>query len=262
MNSTPDGHDVSGAPWVTTSGQEAQDDDLRASITALGTLATGRLDLEDLLASVASLAVSAIPGADGAGCTLSEDNRSDTVVTMTPFVREVDDIQYDLGQGPCISAAAEAKTMRSGSLGGDARWPKFGSKVARLGVHSAVSLPLITPTGVVGCLNVYAHAKHAFDDRAAELGAQFAIPAAIAVQTAQVLAQARRVAIQLQTALDTRGVIDRAIGIMMSRNGGTEEQAMTRLRLLSQHEHHKLATVAQGIVDEAVRRARARRADS
>lgn len=262
MNTTPDGPNSSEAPRVTATGREAQDDDLRASIIALGTLATGRLDLKDLLTSVATLAVQAIPGADGAGLTLLEDNRSDTLVMTGPFVREVDDIQYGLGQGPCISAAAEGQTMRSGSLGGDARWPKFGSRVARLGVHSAVSLPLITPTGVVGALNVYAHVKHAFTERAAELGEQFAVPAAIAVQNAQVLAQAQRLAAQLQVALDTRGVVDRAIGIMMSRNGGTEEQALTRLRLLSQHEHHKLVAVAQNIVDEAVRRARARRADS
>lgn len=262
MNPTSDEPDSSGAPWTTTIGRETQDEDLRASIVALGTLATGQLDLEELLTSVAAFAVQAIPAADGAGLTLLEDNRSDTLVTTDPFVREVDDIQYGLGQGPCISAAAEAKTMRSGSLGGDARWPKFGSRVARLGVHSAVSLPLITPTGVVGALNVYARAKHAFDERAAELGAQFAVPAAIAVQNAQVLAQAQRLGVQLQTALDTRGVVDRAIGIMMSRNGGTEQQALTRLRLLSQHEHHKMATVAQSIVDEAVRRARARRPGS
>ena len=102
-------------------------------------------------------------------------------------------------------------------------------------------------------MNVYAHAKNAFDDRAAELGEIFAVPAAIAVQNAQVLAQAQRLAARLQAALETRGVIDRAIGIMMSRSGGTEHEAFERLRALSQHEHHKLVVVAQQIIDEAVR---------
>ena len=45
-----------------------------------------------------------------------------------------------------------------------------------------------------------------------------AVPAAVAVQNAQVLAQTQRLAAQLQSALETRGVIDRAIGIMMSRS--------------------------------------------
>jgi len=47
----------------------------------------------------------------------------------------------------------------------------------------------------------------------------------------------------------------------MSRSGGTEAEALDRLRTLSQHQHEKLPVVAQSIVQEAVRRARARRTD-
>jgi GAF domain-containing protein len=111
---------------------------------------------------------------------------------------------------------------------------------------------------VVGAMNVYAHGKNVFDDRAAKLGEIFAAPAAIAVHNAHVLAQTRRLANQLQTALEIRGVIDRAVGILMSRSGTTEHEALERLRSLSQHEHRKLAEVARQIVDEAVARARAR----
>ncbi len=236
----------------------AEDTDLRHSLASLARLGSNRLGLEDLLTRVATYAVQAIPGADGAGLTLLEDDRADTIVATAAFVHEVDDIQYGMGQGPCISAAAEARTMMSGSLGADPRWPRFGGAVARLGVHSVVSLPLVTPDGVVGAMNVYAHDKFAFDDRAAELGEIFAMPAAIAVQNAQVLAQTQRLAERLQAALEARGVIDRAVGIMMSRSGSTEEQALKRLRTLSQHEHTKLVEVARQVVDEAVRRARVR----
>jgi GAF domain-containing protein len=237
------------------------DDDLRESLVALSHLATGKLDLKSTLTQVASFAVRAIPGADGAGLTLLERDRADTMVATADFVHEVDAIQYSIREGPCISAAAEGRTMRSGSLGGDSRWSKFGARVARLGVHSVVSLPLVTPDGVVGAMNVYAHAKNAFGDQAAHIGELFAVPAAIAVQNAQVLAQTQRLAEQLHTALDTRGVVDRAVGILMSRSGYSETEALQRLRALSQNEHRKLALVAQGIVDEAVRRARARQAD-
>jgi len=47
---------------------------------------------------VAAYAVRAIPGADGAGLTLLEDDRADTIVAAAPFVREIDDIQYGIGQ--------------------------------------------------------------------------------------------------------------------------------------------------------------------
>jgi GAF domain-containing protein len=255
----PSDHDAQGeTAQQAAERQYAEEEDLRESIVALSRLASDRLPLEGLLTQVATYAVQAIPGADGAGLTLLERDRADTIVATAPFVTEIDDIQYGMNQGPCISAAREGQTVLSGSLGADPRWPRFGGRVARLGVHSALSLPLITPDGVVGAMNVYAHGKNAFDDRAAELGQIFAGPAAIAVQNAHVLAQTRRLANQLQSALEVRGVIDRAVGILMSRSGSTEHEALERLRSLSQHEHRKLAEVARQIVDEAVARARAR----
>ena len=237
---------------------ESEDDDLVVSLAALSGLSAARLSLEDLLTEVATFAVQAIPGADGAGLTLIEEDRADTIVKSAPFVREIDDIQYGLGEGPCISAAAQGEPMRSGSLGGDPRWPRFGPRAGRLGVHSVLSLPLISADQVVGAMNVYAHAKEAFDDRAEHLGQLYAVPAAIAVQNAQVLAQTQRLAGRLQSVLTNRAVIDQAIGILMSRSGVSQDEAFSRLRLLSQREHAKVAVVAEGIVREAVRRARAR----
>jgi GAF domain-containing protein len=242
----------------SVSERSAEEHDLQEGLAGLSRLATNRLGLEELLTRVATYAVKAIPGADGAGLTLLEDDRSNTIVATATFVSEVDDIQYGLGQGPCITAARDGETVISGSLGSDPRWRRFGGAVARLGVHSALSLPLVTADGVVGAMNVYAHDKHVFDERAAELGEIFAVPAAIAVQNAQVLAQTQRLAAQLQSALETRGVIDRAVGILMSRTGGTEDEALARLRTLSQNEHRKLVVVARQIIDEAVRRAQAR----
>jgi GAF domain-containing protein len=231
--------------------------DLQQGLVALSRLATSRLSLEESLTQVARLAVQAIPGAEGAGLTMLQEDRADTIVTSVPFVAEVDAIQYGIGQGPCISAANEAHTVVSGSLGADKRWPLFGSKVARLGVHSALSLPLLTSDGVVGAMNIYAKGKHVFDDRAAKIGELFALPAAIAVQNAQVLDQAKRTATQLQVALESRSTIDRAVGILISRNGVTEDEALARLRALSQREHQKLQEVARSIVAEAIRRGRA-----
>jgi len=59
------------------------------------------------------------------------------------------------------------------------------------------------------------------------LGALFAVPAAIAVQNAHILAQTQRLADQLQVAVSERGVVDRAIGIIMSRTGVTEPRLWT-----------------------------------
>lgn len=259
---SPDAYDESASVPTETLAlrHDAEDDELRQSLTALSRLSSRDLGLEELLSRVALFAVRAIPGAEGAGLTLLQEAGRDTVVNTAPFVAEVDDIQYTLGQGPCIDAANHGRTVISGSLGGDRRWPRFGGRVARLGVHSVISLPLVVSSGVVGAMNVYAHDKHVFDERAAALGELFAEPAAIATQNAHNLSEARRAAARLQAALESQSVVDQAIGIMIARSGGTAAEARDRLRTLSQHEHLKLTALAQQIVDEAVRRARGRAA--
>src|ERR1700712_1095866 len=161
-----------------------------------------------MLTNIASYAVRANPRADGAGLTLLEDGRADTIVKTTPFVQQIDDIQYGLGEGPCITAAGTGQPVRSGSLGSDARWPRFGPQASTLGVHSVLSLPLRTPDGVVGAMNVCAHNRDVFDERAENLVMLFAVPAAVAVQNAHTLAQATRLATRLQAAVNARAEIE------------------------------------------------------
>ncbi len=254
-------------PALSPEQADADEADLQASLGGLASLVTGTIGLSDLLEQVATFAARAIPGADGAGVTLLRmdrvDNRVEALAASHSFVSEIDEIQYvTLNEGPCITAATEARTVRSGSLGGEKMWPRFGPRVGRLGVHSALSLPLLLPGQVVGAINVYARSKDVFDDHAAELGELFAAPAAVAVHNAQILTQALALAVQLQTALSSRPVIDQAIGLLRGRTGGTAEEAFARLRAISQSEHTKLADVAQRIVDEAVRRARSRHTNS
>ncbi len=241
--------------------------DLQAGITDLTSLVAGSLGLDVLLERVAAAAAHAIPGADGAGVTLlridSGQNTVEALAASHPFVSVIDEIQYvTVQEGPCITAALERRTVRSGSLGGEKMWPHFGPRVGRLGVHSALSLPLLLPGQLVGAINVYAHGKDVFDDHAAELGELFAAPAAVAVHNAHILTQALTLAAQLQAALATRPVIDQAIGLLLGRSGGTAADAFARLRAISQHEHLKVSEVAQRIVDDAVRRARARHSDT
>jgi len=237
---------------------------LQSNLSDLAGLVVGTLGLEDLLARVATFASRAIPGADGAGVTLldvSQDgHRVEALAASHPFVSQIDEIQYvTLREGPCITAASERRTVRSGSLGGERMWPRFGPRVGRLGIHSALSLPLILPGHLVGAINVYARGKDVFDDRAVELGELFASPAAVAVHNAQILTQAMALTTQLQAALSSRPVIDQAIGLIRGRSGGTAEEAMDRLRAISQAEHTKVVDVARHLLDEAVGRARARR---
>lgn len=239
--------------------QDKDQDDLSAALRGMSTMLTGPGNLEETLTHVAEFAVQAIPGADGAGLTLlAEGQRRQTIVASAEFVRQVDDIQYGIEEGPCITAVDQRVTVTSGSLGGDAQWPHFGPRVGRLGVHSVLSLPLLVPGRVVGAMNVYAHSRDAFSVEAVRLGELFAVPAAVSVLNAQLIADSQRLVGQLSEALTSRSTIDQALGLLMAMYSDTAEDAFVRLTTISQHRNRKLRIVAQELLEDGVRRARAR----
>jgi GAF domain-containing protein len=231
---------------------------LGVSLAALADLPLFPQSLKDTLIRVATLASSAIPGADGAGLTLLEAARDDMIVASAHFVAAVDEVQYRVGEGPCLQAVEAGAIQMSGSLGGEVRWPRFGPQAGRLGVHSALSLPLLLKDQVVGSLNVYGQARNAFDTRSVRIGALFARPAAVTVANALLLEESRRLSTQLERALVSHATIDRAIGIGMSRTGCSADDALQHLRELSKSSRTKLVDVCQQIVDSAVARARER----
>jgi GAF domain-containing protein len=236
------------------------DSDLESSLTQLADVVLRHQPLEATLVEVAAFATSAIPGADGTGLTLLENDRADTIVAGADFVRTVDDVQYRLGEGPCLLAVQTGAIQVSGSLGGEARWPRFGPRAGRMGVHSALSVPLLIGEQVIGALNLYGHARDAFAARSIRIGELFARPAAVTVANALLLEESRRLTGQLGRALGSRAVIDQAIGILMSRGGISDAEAFETLRRMSQSSGNRIAEVARQLVDQAVGRARERRA--
>jgi GAF domain-containing protein len=230
---------------------------LALGLAGLSRLVSDTGTLEELLTQVATFAVRAVPGADGAGVTMLDRGEPDTIVASAAFVRDVDAVQYRLREGPCVSAAATGRTTGSAALGEDGHWPTFGPLAAQLGVHSALSLPLLLEGEVLGALNVYAYERAAFSASARRTGELFAGPAGVAVHNARLLAQVRRLTTTLQLALTNRATIDQAIGILRSRWGVSADEASAQLRVMSDHEHVRLSLVAAHLVQEAVREARA-----
>ncbi|WNG88477.1 GAF and ANTAR domain-containing protein [Mycobacterium sp. ITM-2016-00317] len=243
--------------------READEMDLRAGLTGVAGLVADARPVGQLLGDVAEFAAHAIPGVDGVSIALLQPELDGPQIQMfsatADFVAEIDGVQYEiLHEGPCITAMRTGRAAVSGSLGSDDRWLHFGGRVARMGVHSALSLPLVVGETVVGAVNSYARARDAFGDHAVELGSRFAASASVSVYNAQLLAGARERTERLQRALGSRAVIDQAIGILRSRSGATAEEAFDRLKRLSQADNVKLVVVAEQLVNEAVRRARAR----
>jgi len=248
-------------PELSEAQLEADDVDLLAGLTGVAGIVSGARPVSEVLEDIATFAVQAIPGADGAGATfVSEELRVVSWSVTATFVRDIDTVQYEvLGEGPCITCMESRRPAMSGSLGSDRRWPHFGGRVARMGVHSVLALPLMVGEQVIGAINSYAYEKDSFATHAVDLGSQFAGPAAVSLYNAQLLAGARERTKQLQRALVTRAVIDQAVGIIRARTGVISEEGFERLTRMSQTANTKLFVVAEQLVEEAVRRARARR---
>ncbi len=143
---------------MSTAQREADEVDLHAGLRGLAGIVAGARGVFELLGEVAEFAAHAIPGVDGAGVALIDAGEGrptlQTTAATAEFVHEIDAVQYDeLHEGPCITCMQSRRATVSGSLGSDSRWPHFGGRVARMGVHSALSLPLIVGEHVIGAIN-------------------------------------------------------------------------------------------------------------
>lgn len=236
---------------------EADEIDLQAGLAGVTGIVAGARPVDDLLALVAGFAAHAIPATDGVGISMARFQHDAIEIhsATADFVSVIERAQFDeLHEGPCITCMQSRRATVSGSLGSDSRWPHFGGRAARMSVHSVLALPLVVDGQVIGAINT----RDAFGEHAVALGSRFAATAAVSVYNAQLLANARDRTEGLQHALTSRAVIDQAIGIIRARTGVDAEDAFKRLRQLSQSDNVKLTAIAERLVDEAVRRARAR----
>jgi GAF domain-containing protein len=202
----------------------------------------------DTLVNVVELAVSTIEGCDYAGLFLVDSGVISAPVHTDPIVVEVDALQQQTNEGPCLDAIAHRLIFYVDDLSKDLRWLHFAPQATRAGIRSVLALPLLTDTRL-GTLNLYARYPSAFGvvDRAK--AAVLASMAGLALSVAHSHEDEERRAANLQTALASRETIGEAMGILMERERITADQAFDVLRRASQHLNLKLREVAQNLID-------------
>jgi transcriptional regulator with GAF, ATPase, and Fis domain len=196
---------------------------------------------EALLQHIVAAAVAEIPGAQHAGITLVTGKELSTPAATGELVLEVDRLQYELGEGPCVTAARHHATVRCDDMRAEERWPRFASQTANLGVLSMVSFQLFVEDDSFGALNLYSPTAGVFGAEAESTGMLLASHAAIAMTTARTHAG-------LQIAMDSRDLIGQAKGILIERYKITAVQAFGLLVASSQAVNRKLRDVAEHLV--------------
>jgi GAF domain-containing protein len=211
--------------------------------TARGTGAT--------LSGIVEAARVAIPGIDHAGVTLAHrDGRVETRAWTDQMVCELDALQYELGEGPCLEAIRDEPLVVVEHARHEQRWPRFIPRALPLGLRSMMGIRLFADEQTLGALNLYGTTHDTFGADVEPIAELFATHAATA------LGHARRED-GLNTALATRKVIGQALGIVMERFSLDQDRAFEYLTRVSSHGNVKLRDVATRIVEDREEQTRA-----
>jgi GAF domain-containing protein len=177
------------------------------------------------------------------------------------YVASSDDVAHRLelahersGEGPCVDAFVRDTTVRTDDLAAELRWPDLRAELRDQPIRAVLGLP--TRLGApVGTLNVYCDRPRAWD--AGEIAALEAYNALLEARLGGALiARAHgEIVDQLQFALDSRVVIERAIGLLMGRDGLDKVAAFEELRCNARNSRRRVLTVAEEVLGRHPQRA-------
>jgi GAF domain-containing protein len=197
----------------------------------------------DTLQSIVEAAPKVVPGARWAGISLVQGTKIVSEVPTSRSVAELDQLQSDLNQGPCLTALREYHTVHIDDMRTETRWPDFGREALQRGTRSMLSFQLFVRSENLGALNLYSDEPGAFSEDSFLIGEILAQHAAVAMIGAAAETQ-------FENALATRDVIGQAKGMLMQRDNLTGLQAFSLLTRASQQTNIKLSDVARWLVNE------------
>jgi GAF domain-containing protein len=204
---------------------------------------------------VTSLAAEVLPGTAGAGITLMDERgvRATTAATDA-VVERADALQYELGEGPCLTAWEQHGTVRVDDVRKDRRWPRWSTAVADTGLKSCLSSVLVAGDVGLGAIKVYSGKVGNFGPRSGYLIHMFAAQAATLVTEVRAAERAREVSEDLRAVIRQRDVVSLAKGVLMHRERVGEEDAFVMLVALARQQRVSVHAAAEGLARATPRR--------
>ncbi|WP_067438885.1 GAF and ANTAR domain-containing protein [Nocardioides jensenii] len=174
--------------------------------------------------------------------------RLETLAHTDDTALRCDELQYELDEGPCIASALEDAPFLVLSTSDDQRWPRWGPKVADLGVHSLISVQLSAAAldpdrDPLGAINLYAKQVDTFTQEDLQRLIVYGVHAGNALANAHLVTT-------LGEAVERRHEIGVAQGIMLQRYGLDQDQAFETLQRYSSHANVKLRDVAALVIEQ------------
>ncbi len=159
-------------------------------------------------------------------------------------------LQVEADMGPCLQAYRTGKAVFVEDLTvGPDRWPAFAERATGYKFRSMTALPLRLRDERVGALNLFRAETGSLSPTDIAVGQALADVAAIGILHQRIVTRSELVNQQLQTALNTRVVIEQAKGVLAERGAVDMDGAFTLMRNYARRTQQRLADVAHGVVD-------------
>ncbi|MEO7262066.1 MAG: GAF and ANTAR domain-containing protein [Jatrophihabitantaceae bacterium] len=218
--------------------------ELSQEFATLGAELHGEGDNQAALRRLVELAVKHVEGCGWASITAIRSGQGHSLAVSDEVAQQVDDLQYQFAEGPCMAAAENAADYLLFDVEEEPRWPQFAEAAAAQSPVRCVLAFQLT-AGQAVALNLYADQPGAFHSDAIDTATILAAHASSLIA----LHEAENQAVNLEAALESSRTIGVALGVLMSARKVTQEQAFTLLRVASQNLHRKLHAVAAEVVE-------------
>src|ERR1700730_14513457 len=186
-----------------------------------------------------------------AGLLLLADPRGLRVVAASSeAVRLLELFQLQNDQGPCLDCFRAGRPVAAADLAAEAqRWPRFAAAAQQAGFAAVQALPMRLRDQVIGALNLFRAVPGAFDPADIRVGQALADVATISLLHERSMRHSDTLNEQLQTALNSRVIIEQAKGKLAERLGVDTDQAFSLLRDRARTSNRRLSDLARAFVD-------------
>jgi hypothetical protein len=163
----------------------------------------------------------------------------------------LDELQFTVGQGPCVDALDGIPVMESDlTNGAHTRWPGFTPAALDLGVRAVFALPLTVGTMRLGVLELHRDTPGPLDGEALADAWAFAEATTAALAEVPVAGPAVWPGTEL---VPRRAVIHQATGMISVQLGVDAGEALVRLRAYAYGHGRPASWVAREVVDRRLR---------
>jgi GAF domain-containing protein len=234
---------------VGRGGSPLSSDDLVNSLERLAEVLQMQRTLGATLAGIAEAATVSVPGCDAASIAIAISGRPSTAAITARVALELDMVQYDTDDGPCLRSFRSMSTVRVDLVEQGDEFPHFAVAARRKGIRGVLSLPARWGDEPVATLNLYSRAGP-FDETAVTVGQVLAAQVAIAVSRSPEFVAARTVVEEAQRNAEDDADVNLATGLLMVNESCTAEQADGLLRQAAAHDERTILEIAQRIIEQ------------